>query len=239
MQPRYTPSVAYPLLCRCADPAPTWSCSRVMLHSRPRAAFEFLCRGPCRPRGSRGLDRRCHGTAARASKPRRAGAELPADRRRDPWDDLDDPSGCCIDFTERHELDDRQQAQFQILFESSPIPMGVYDPETLAFLEVNTSAVANCGYSRTEYLGKTIADIRPSDDLGGFRSICTAIALRCAGQVRGDTGVPTARSFWWRSSGTAWRCRGGQWFWSRRSRSLSAWRRTPHAGSRRWRPPRR
>ena len=50
-------------------------------------------------------------------------------------------------------------------FEFHPEPMWVYDLETLAFLEVNAAAVARYGYSRAEFLGMTIKDIRPEAEV--------------------------------------------------------------------------
>jgi PAS domain S-box-containing protein len=41
----------------------------------------------------------------------------------------------------------------------------VYDAETLAFLEVNEAAVRRYGYTREEFLGMTIRDIRPPEDI--------------------------------------------------------------------------
>ena len=57
------------------------------------------------------------------------------------------------------------EAKFQSLFEGNPLPMLVYDCETLRFLEVNDAAVAHYGYSRDEFLGMRIADIRPAEDI--------------------------------------------------------------------------
>lgn len=56
-------------------------------------------------------------------------------------------------------------ATFRILFENHPLPMWVFDHETLAFLEVNDAAVLYYGYSREEFLGMTIRDIRPPEDV--------------------------------------------------------------------------
>ncbi len=42
--------------------------------------------------------------------------------------------------------------------------MWVFDAETLAFLEVNEAAVTHYGYSRDDFLARTVADIRPADD---------------------------------------------------------------------------
>ena len=51
----------------------------------------------------------------------------------------------------------------RVLFESSPLPMWVFDQETLEFLAVNDSAIAHYGYSRDEFLSMKISDIRSED----------------------------------------------------------------------------
>jgi two-component system sensor histidine kinase/response regulator len=57
------------------------------------------------------------------------------------------------------------EASFRLLFANNPLPMWVYDVETLRFLEVNHAAVAHYGYARDEFLGMRITDIRPAEDL--------------------------------------------------------------------------
>ena len=52
-----------------------------------------------------------------------------------------------------------------LFFAANPIPMWVYDPETLRFLEVNEAALATYGFSRDEFLGMTIAQIRAPEDI--------------------------------------------------------------------------
>src|SRR5205807_6833332 len=54
---------------------------------------------------------------------------------------------------------------YRLLFESNPLPMWVYDRDTLEFLAVNDAAVRNYGYSRKEFLQQTIRDIRPPEDI--------------------------------------------------------------------------
>ncbi|MGE5316298.1 MAG: ATP-binding protein [Acidobacteriota bacterium] len=54
---------------------------------------------------------------------------------------------------------------FRLLFRNHPIPMWIYDLETLAFLEVNDAAVVKYRYSREEFLSMTIKEIRPPDDI--------------------------------------------------------------------------
>lgn len=51
------------------------------------------------------------------------------------------------------------------LFENHPDPMWIYDPGTLKLLDVNGTAVEKFGYSRAELLSRTIADIRPPEDV--------------------------------------------------------------------------
>ena len=61
------------------------------------------------------------------------------------------------------------EVTFRQLFAANPQPMWVFDTETLAFLEVNEAAISHYGYSREEFLDRTIADIRPSEDLVRLR----------------------------------------------------------------------
>lgn len=62
--------------------------------------------------------------------------------------------------------DPREAApQYHVWFEDNPLPMWAFDPETLAFLEVNEAAVRRYGYSRSEFLSMTILDIRPPEDV--------------------------------------------------------------------------
>ena len=61
------------------------------------------------------------------------------------------------------------EARYRSLFDSNPQPAWVYDVENLRFLEVNSSAVSHYGYSRSEFLSMTIADIRPPEDVPRLR----------------------------------------------------------------------
>jgi|GEM_PF-931603 len=57
------------------------------------------------------------------------------------------------------------EARFRLMFANNPVPMWMYDLETLQFLEVNEAAVATYGYSREEFLRMRITDIRPLEDV--------------------------------------------------------------------------
>ena len=57
------------------------------------------------------------------------------------------------------------EQQYRLLFDNNPQPLWVYDLESLAFLAVNDAAIDHYGYSREEFLGMSIADIRPEEDI--------------------------------------------------------------------------
>lgn len=50
--------------------------------------------------------------------------------------------------------------RFQGLFDAHPVPMYVFDRETLRFLAVNTAAIQQYGYREEEFLAMSIRDIR-------------------------------------------------------------------------------
>ena len=56
------------------------------------------------------------------------------------------------------------EVAYRVLFEANPHPMWVFDRSSLRFLAVNDAALRQYGYSREEFLGRTILDIRPEDD---------------------------------------------------------------------------
>ena len=58
-----------------------------------------------------------------------------------------------------------QEMSYRLLFDRHPQPMWVYDVESLAFLAVNEAAVEKYGYSHGQFLGMTIRDIRPVQDI--------------------------------------------------------------------------
>ncbi len=60
-------------------------------------------------------------------------------------------------------------AGFRLIFDPNPVPMWVYDHETLAFLAVNDAAVEKYEYSREEFLSMTVEDVLPPEDLPSFR----------------------------------------------------------------------
>jgi hypothetical protein len=82
------------------------------------------------------------------------------------------------DITERRRAETALHAsmlRYRHLFYDHPVPMWVYDSATLRFLEVNEVAVARYGWSREEFLGMTILDIRPPADAATVRASAQAI----------------------------------------------------------------
>ncbi|HEV3106607.1 MAG TPA: EAL domain-containing protein [Trinickia sp.] len=74
----------------------------------------------------------------------------------------------------------RNDERFRELFDAHPVPMWIYDRETLRFLLVNAAAVEQYGYSESEFLTLTLRDIRPTDEVGRIESYLarTHAALR-------------------------------------------------------------
>src|SRR5688572_22046500 len=64
---------------------------------------------------------------------------------------------------------DPQAGRYRMLFESSPLPMWVFDAETLRFLAVNDAAVRLYGYTRPEFLQMSATDVRHPEERRIFR----------------------------------------------------------------------
>ncbi|WP_192357309.1 sensor domain-containing protein [Mesorhizobium mediterraneum] len=75
--------------------------------------------------------------------------------------------GCISDITKLKQ----HEASLQLLFEENPIPMWVFDRASLRFLAVNQAAVEHYGYTREEFLSKSILEIRPAEDREAFLQV--------------------------------------------------------------------
>ena len=63
-----------------------------------------------------------------------------------------------------------QDAAFRLLFYGNPLPMWVFDNDTLRILAVNEAAIHRYGWSREEFTTLTIEDIRPPEDVSHLRA---------------------------------------------------------------------
>jgi PAS domain S-box-containing protein len=81
-----------------------------------------------------------------------------------------------------HESEER----YRLLFERNPLPILLFDPETLRFLAVNESFVQHYGYSREEFLAMTIKDIYLTEDIPAL--------LKCVS----ETGANLNKTSEWR-----------------------------------------
>lgn len=57
------------------------------------------------------------------------------------------------------------QKEYMSLFNNSPLPTWLFDPESLKFLMVNEAACENYGFSREEFLNMTLREIRPNEEI--------------------------------------------------------------------------
>jgi len=58
----------------------------------------------------------------------------------------------------------KSRQQYQELFDKNPLPMWIFEIDTLKFLHVNKAACEHYGYTYEEFMGMTILDVRPFVD---------------------------------------------------------------------------
>jgi diguanylate cyclase (GGDEF)-like protein/PAS domain S-box-containing protein len=69
----------------------------------------------------------------------------------------------------------RREESFRLLFDDNPVPMWLYDPDTLRFAGVNAAAVSHYGYSRQRFAAMTLPDLWPEDERALHCSVARAI----------------------------------------------------------------
>ena len=81
------------------------------------------------------------------------------------------------DSTEQKQANaalNESEERYRRLFDAIADPLFVYDRETLEYLAVNEAAVQKYGYSSDEFLGMTIKDIRPVEDIAALLEMLAA-----------------------------------------------------------------
>lgn len=82
--------------------------------------------------------------------------------------------GTISDITDEVKTQEELRAseqQYRLLYKQSPIPMFIYDQETLKISSVNQAAIEKYGYSEDEFLNMTILDIRPEKDVEAVKRL--------------------------------------------------------------------
>lgn len=64
--------------------------------------------------------------------------------------------------------------RYRLLFEENPVPMWLFDLETLSILDVNESAIQRYGWTREEVLRMNLRDMRPPEDVPDFLASLTS-----------------------------------------------------------------
>ncbi len=72
------------------------------------------------------------------------------------------------------------EENYRNLFQYSPQPMWVFDLESLYFVHVNDAAVNHYGFTNAEFLGMTIRDIIPTNDIAAFEDIIESHKMNLA-----------------------------------------------------------
>jgi diguanylate cyclase (GGDEF)-like protein/PAS domain S-box-containing protein len=80
----------------------------------------------------------------------------------------------------------QSEGQYRLMFDSNPVPMWVFDRETLRFLAVNKAAIRQYGFSEREFLSRSITEIRPEEEVP---DLLQDVAKRAWGNELEETGT--------------------------------------------------
>jgi diguanylate cyclase (GGDEF)-like protein/PAS domain S-box-containing protein len=70
----------------------------------------------------------------------------------------------CVALTDVTDLKRRERSS-RLLFENNPMPMWIFDLETLCFLNVNDAAISHYGYDRDQFLSMDTKQLWPADEI--------------------------------------------------------------------------
>jgi PAS domain S-box-containing protein len=100
---------------------------------------------------------------------RRDGSEFPAALRVTALRDIERVVFCAFieDISERKRSEDAvvaSEKRYRTLFEGNPLPILLYEPDTLRILAVNASAVRHYGYSEWEFRDRSLPDLWAAEE---------------------------------------------------------------------------
>ena len=85
------------------------------------------------------------------------------------------------DIAERQNFEEAlriSEEKYRILFEASPSPKWIYDLDSFHIQDVNLAAVNHYGYSREEFLGMSLQDLRPPHEVSNLKKVQAATTER-------------------------------------------------------------
>ena len=62
------------------------------------------------------------------------------------------------------------ESRYRELFDNNPLPVMIFDADELNILDVSRAAVEDYGYTRDEFMGMSVLDIRPVEDISVLKS---------------------------------------------------------------------
>lgn len=74
------------------------------------------------------------------------------------------------DVKKQSEVSKPEEENYKWLFNTSPIPMYMYDAESFQFIAANDAALKQYGYTREEFLSLDASRIRPVNDVSSFKA---------------------------------------------------------------------
>jgi diguanylate cyclase (GGDEF)-like protein/PAS domain S-box-containing protein len=82
-------------------------------------------------------------------------------------------------LTDVTEIREREES-FRLMFDGNPVPMWLYDPDTLAIKSVNDAAIAHYGYSRERFAAMSLLDLWPKEEHELHRAVAQAVGTAYA-----------------------------------------------------------
>lgn len=63
----------------------------------------------------------------------------------------------------------RSESRYRELFDKNPLPVMIYDADDLNIMDVSQAAIEEYGFTRDEFMGMSVLDIRPVEDISALK----------------------------------------------------------------------